>query len=74
MDYRITEGDAGVFIEINDEKEGWLPLFGANNRGDFVGMPTCILYCALSRHPAIPSIRIIPFPADSNRYNQYIMF
>ena len=41
MDYRITEGDAGVFIEINDEKEGWLPLFGANNRGDFVGMPTC---------------------------------
>ena len=41
MDYRITGSDAGVFIEINDEKEGWLPLFGANNRGDFVGMPTC---------------------------------
>jgi hypothetical protein len=20
---------------------GWLPLFGANHRGDFVAMPTC---------------------------------
>lgn len=22
-------------------KEGWMPLFGANNRGNFVAMPTC---------------------------------
>ena len=41
MEYRVRPSDTGVFIEINDTKEGWLPLFGANSRGDFVGMPTC---------------------------------
>ena len=41
MEYRVSVLDAGVFIEINDAKEGWMPLFGANSRGDFVGMPTC---------------------------------
>ena len=41
MEYRVSASDAGVFIEINDAKEGWLPLFGAKSRGDFVGMPTC---------------------------------
>lgn len=41
MEYRVNAGEAGVLIEINDAKEGWLPLFGANSRGDFVGMPTC---------------------------------
>ncbi len=41
MEYRVRAFDEGVFIEVNDEKEGWLPLFGANDRGDFVGMPTC---------------------------------
>ena len=41
MEYRVRESDAGVYIEINDAVEGWLPLFGANRRGDFVGMPTC---------------------------------
>lgn len=41
MEHRVRPSDAGVFIEINDAKEGWLPLFGANGRGDFVGMPTC---------------------------------
>ena len=41
MEYRVRESDAGVYIEINDAAEGWLPLFGANSRGDFVGMPTC---------------------------------
>ena len=41
MEYRIKASDNGVFIEINDETEGWMPLFGANSRGDFVGMPTC---------------------------------
>ncbi len=37
---RVDEG-RGVYIEINDKTEGWMPLFGANSRGDFVGMPTC---------------------------------
>ncbi len=41
MEHRISQSDNGVFIEIKDEKEGWLPLFGATKKGDFVGMPTC---------------------------------
>ena len=41
MEHRVSVSDSGVFIEINDQTEGWLPLFGANSRGDFVGMPTC---------------------------------
>ena len=39
--YRVRAAEKGVYIEINDAKEGWMPLFGANSRGDFVGMPTC---------------------------------
>ncbi len=41
MEYRVREAVEGVFIEINDPIESWMPLFGANCRGDFVGMPTC---------------------------------
>ena len=41
MEYRVSPADTGVFIEVFDETEGWMPLFGANTRGDFVGMPTC---------------------------------
>ncbi len=41
MEYRVRPAEDGVYIEVNDAKEGWLPLFGANARGDFVGMPTC---------------------------------
>ena len=41
MEYRVRQSEEGVFIEINDVKEGWMPLFGGNTRGDFVGMPTC---------------------------------
>ena len=41
MTSRVRAAADGVFIEIDDPKEGWLPLFGANARGDFVGMPTC---------------------------------
>ena len=44
MEYRVSSSGSGVFIEIFDEKEGWLPLFGANPEGDFVGMPTCWPY------------------------------
>ena len=44
MEYRVREAEGGVYIEINDETEGWMPLFGANKRGDFVGMPTCWPY------------------------------
>lgn len=41
MEHRVRPTDEGVYIEINDAKEGWMPLFGANNRGEFVAMPTC---------------------------------
>lgn len=41
MEYRVRPDANGVYIEINDKTEGWMPLFGANKRGDFVGMPTC---------------------------------
>lgn len=41
MEYRVTPSDSGVYIEIKDAVEGWMPLFGANSRGDFVAMPTC---------------------------------
>lgn len=41
MEHRVRATDSGVYIEINDAVEGWMPLFGANSRGDFVAMPTC---------------------------------
>ncbi len=41
MEYRVRIDNRGVCIEINDAREGWMPLFGGNDRGDFVGMPTC---------------------------------
>ena len=41
MEYRVRPANEGVYIEISDATEGWMPLFGANCRGDFVGMPTC---------------------------------
>lgn len=41
MEYKVVAETDKVYIAINDKKEGWLPLFGANARGDFVAMPTC---------------------------------
>ncbi|MBQ9544358.1 MAG: hypothetical protein IJV00_04450 [Clostridia bacterium] len=41
MEYRVRPEKDGVFIDILDAKEGWMPIFGANSRGDFVGMPAC---------------------------------
>ncbi|MBQ7152766.1 MAG: hypothetical protein IJR83_02370 [Clostridia bacterium] len=48
MEHRVRVADEGVFIEISDPKEGWLPIFGANARGDFAGLPTCWPYDARS--------------------------
>ena len=53
MEYRVRPAEEGVYIEINDPQEGWLSLFGANARGDFVGMPTCWPFDARS-NPAVP--------------------
>ena len=44
MEHRVRCTPEGVYIEVNDATEGWMPLFGANARGDFVGMPTCWPY------------------------------
>lgn len=41
MEWKVVVEADKVYIAINDEFEGWLPLFGANARGDFVAMPTC---------------------------------
>lgn len=63
MEYRVRPSNEGVYIEIWDEKEGWLPLFGANSRGDFVGMPTCWPYDGRS-DPGAGSINIINLDID----------
>ena len=44
MEYRVRPTSDGVYIEINDKTEGWMPLFGANRRGEFVSMPCCWPY------------------------------
>ena len=44
MEHRVVAEQSKVYIAINDPKEGWMPLFGANVRGDFVAMPTCWPY------------------------------
>jgi hypothetical protein len=41
MEHKVVVENEKVYIAINDKTEGWLPLFGANARGDFVAMPTC---------------------------------
>lgn len=52
MTHQVRATNEGVYIEIMDEEGRWLPLFGANNRGDFVGMPTCHPFDARSNPPA----------------------
>ena len=63
MEYRIREAEDGVYIEINDVSEGWMPLFGANNRGDFVGMPTCWPFDERS-NPTGPGNNVIMLDID----------
>lgn len=41
MEYKVVADNDKVYIAINDKIQGWMPLFGANARGDFVAMPTC---------------------------------
>ena len=63
MTHRVRPEKNGVYIEILDEKEGWLPLFGANARGDFVGMPMCWPFDARS-DPQEGKINIINLDID----------
>lgn len=63
MEWRVRNDDEGVYIEINDAKEGWMPLFGANCRGDFVGMPTCWPFDSRS-NPIADEVNIINLDID----------
>ena len=63
MEWRVRPDEHGVYIEINDAAEGWMPLFGANDRGDFVGMPTCWPYDKRS-DPREGSLNVIMLDID----------
>ena len=63
MEWRVRPDEHGVYIEINDAAEGWMPLFGANDRGDFVGMPTCWPYDKRS-DPQEDSLNVIMLDID----------
>lgn len=58
MEYRMTVLGERVSIDIYDNGQ-WLPLFGANGRGDFVNMPTCWPYDGRS-DPLGPYERTVP--------------
>lgn len=64
MEYRIVAKNTGVYIEIKDATEGWLPLFGANARGDFVAMPTCWPYDQRSDPLTLNDYNIIHLDID----------
>ena len=63
MEHRVRSTPEGVYIEVKDATEGWMPLFGANARGDFVGMPTCWPYDRRS-DPSEGSRNIIELDID----------
>ncbi len=63
MEFRVSEQDKGVYIEINDASQGWMPLFGGNSEGDFVGMPTCWPYDQRSE-PGKDSVDLIHLDID----------
>lgn len=63
MEHRVRPEKSGVYIEILDGKEGWMPIFGANARGDFVGMPMCWPFDARS-DPEDNSVNIINLDID----------
>ena len=64
MEHKVVEEDNMVYIAIYDKTEGWLPLFGANARGDFVAMPTCWPYDKRSDPVSADSISIIMLDID----------
>ena len=64
MEYRVRAEEDKVYIAIQDDKEGWLPLFGANSRGDFVAMPTCWPFDERSNPANADSLNIINLDID----------
>ncbi len=64
MEHKVVAEDNAVYIAVNDKSEGWLPLFGANSRGEFVAMPTCWPYDGRSDPQNDGSINIINLDID----------
>ncbi len=64
MQHRVSANPDHVFIEILAGDFGWLPLFGVNSRGDFVGMPTCHPYDARSEQGSPNQISVIQADID----------
>ena len=64
MKHRINADADHVFIEIWDEQNGWLPLFGVNSRGDFVGMPTCHPYDGRSDQSRASQVSVLMADID----------
>ena len=61
---RVVAQKEQVYIAVQDKTEGWLPLFGANSRGDFVAMPTCWPYDNRSDPAAQTDCNIILLDID----------
>ena len=63
MKWQVSVSEDHAYIMVYDRTEGWMPLFGANNRGDFVGMPTCWPYDSRSDKTA-DEINVINLDID----------
>lgn len=64
MEHKVVAEENMVYIAVSDKTEGWLPLFGANARGDFVGMPTCWPYDKRSDPTSMEDPNIILLDID----------
>ena len=64
MEHKVVAEGERVFIAIDDATEGWLPLFGANARGDFVAMPTCWPFDSRSDPTGVERPNIIKLDID----------
>lgn len=60
----VVPEDDKVLIEVYDKENGWMPLFGANNRGEFIAMPTCWPYDKRSDQVKSKDINIINLDID----------
>ena len=47
MPYKVVAERDKVYIAVLDATEGWMPLFGANARGDFVAMHSRTMRAAI---------------------------
>lgn len=64
MQWKVETSNDNVSIYILDAKEGWLPLFGVNNRGDFVAMPTCYPFDNRSNKKSENQINLLNLDID----------